>query len=182
MGRLKPSWDERYRQGYGAGLAPAPFVVEQLVWLPSEVALLDVAGGRGRHAIWAAQRGMDVTLVDGSSAALELAQRELPGLRTLQWDLEEHGLPPGAWDVLVVHHFLHRPLLAAAGDALQPGGLCIFVQPTTTNLERHPRPSRRFLVEPGEARGLFGELEIVVYDESWRDDRHEARVVARRRA
>ena len=175
-----PSWDEKYRRGYGEGLAPAPFVLEQLGWLPNEVSLLDVAGGRGRHALWAAARGIDVTLVDASQVALDLVHAANPRVHTLRRDLEVDGLPPGTWDVVLIHHFLDRSLLASVRAALKVGGICVFAQPTTTNLERNERPSRRFLLEPGEARGLLPGLQIQVYEESWRDGRHESRVVATR--
>jgi hypothetical protein len=48
------------------------------------------------------------------------------------------------------------------------------------NLERHARPSARFLVEPNELLRLVAPLEIVAYREGWLDDRSLARVLARR--
>jgi len=86
--------------------------------------------------------------------------------------------------VVVCTLYLHRPLFASVTEALAPRGVFVFVQPTARNLERHPKPSRRFLLEPGELETLVPPaLEVVVLDESWSDDgHHEARLVARRRA
>ena len=53
----------------------------------------------------------------------------------------------------------------------------------TTNLERHDRPSRRFLVEPGAvvAWAQEGRLKIVSYIEHWTDEgRHEAQLLETR--
>jgi hypothetical protein len=62
---------------------------------------------------------------------------------------------------------------------LAPGGwLCCEIA-TVRNLERHARPSRRFLLEAGELRALCEPLESVFYDEDWHDGRHVARSVAR---
>jgi tellurite methyltransferase len=54
------------------------------------------------------------------------------------------------------------------------------LQPTVTNLERHPKPPRSFLLESGELAGLVTGLEVLELEESWSDDGfHEARLVAR---
>ena len=42
-------------------------------------------------------------------------------------------------------------LIASAATGLAPGGRLIWIHPTTTNLERHAKPSARFLLDLGEA-------------------------------
>ena len=66
-------------------------------------------------------------------------------------------------------------------QGLARGGLLLYVHSTMRNLERHDRPSKRFLLAEGELRTAFaGALEIVSYDEGWLDGgRHEARLLAR---
>jgi len=50
---------------------------------------------------------------------------------------------------------------------------------TTTNLERHERPSSRFLLDPGELPDLVPDLEVVEFTEAWRSNNaHEAWLVA----
>lgn len=52
--------------------------------LPPDGHVLDAGGGAGRYAVWLAERGYEVTLVDLSEAQLRIADRELAdrGLRS----------------------------------------------------------------------------------------------------
>ena len=69
-------WDARYRER-GAGLRePSGFLDALDDLLPRRGRALDVAGGTGRHALWLARRGLDVTLADISGVALEVAREE----------------------------------------------------------------------------------------------------------
>jgi tellurite methyltransferase len=87
------------------------------------------------------------------------------------------------FDLVLIFHFLERRLFPRLRDLLAPGGLVVFVQPTTTNLERHAHPSARFCLQPGEARTLASSsgLELVRLDEGWlAEGRHEALLLLRR--
>jgi SAM-dependent methyltransferase len=150
--------------------------------LPRRGRALDAAGGAGRHTLWLASRGLDVTLVDVSDVAVTLARAA--GIADARvWDLEEQGAPPGPWDLILSFHYLHRPLFAAYAEALAPGGMLVVVQPTRRNLERHPRPPAPFLLDEGELPRLVPGLELLRYDEGWLEEgRHEARLLARRPA
>jgi SAM-dependent methyltransferase len=167
--------------------APSAFLVAQAERLPARGCALDLAGGPGHDAMWLAERGLDATLVDVSDVALgraraEAARRGLR-LRVVACDLEEHGPPVGPWDVVTCFNYLQRALFTRWPALLAPGGLLFFSQPTRLNLERHPKPGSRFLLEPGELAALLpSELEVLVLSEGWTDaGRHEARVVAQRR-
>ena len=95
--------------------------------------------------------------------------------------MEHEPFPPGPWDLAVVVHYLHRPLLRALPIVLAPGGTLVVIQPTRTNLQRHAKPSERFLLEDGELPRLVSDLELLHYEEGWLDEgRHEAVLVARR--
>lgn len=176
-------WEARYGLG-GASVKPASSLVHLSGWLPPPGRAVDLAGGAGRHALWLARRGFAVTVVDRAEAGLQLAARRAAArgleVTTQVRDLEAEGPPPGPWDLVLVHHYLDRPTLAGLAATLAPGGRALFVQPTARNLERHPRPSRRWLLDEGEAAGLFPGLEVLHLDESWAFGRHEARVVAER--
>jgi tellurite methyltransferase len=172
-------WDERYRRRGAEAAAASPFLDELDGLLPRQGRALDVAGGAGRHARWLARRGLAVTLVDISSEALALAGAGGVPLTLIRADLETDPLPPGPFDVVVSCHFLRRELFAAFPTVLAPGGLLVYVQPTRSNLLRHPSPSARFLLEDGELPGLVQGLEILRYQEGW-FGQHEARLVARR--
>ncbi len=179
-------WDARYRER-GEGLRePSGFLSALGDLLPRRGRALDVAGGTGRHALWLARRGLDVTLTDISGIALEVARAEAGRagvvLHTLMRDLEAEPLPPGPWDVVLCVEFLWRPLFASIPSALAPCGLLVVSHPTLANLERHARPGPEHLLGAGELLELARGLEILRYDEGWQDEgRHEARLVARRR-
>ncbi len=176
-------WNARWRSGAGDA-DPSAFLVELDPLLPRAGTALDVAGGAGRNAVWLARRGLAVTCADVSPVALALARGRASAagvaLRTVVVDLEREPLPRGPFDLIVSVDFLHRPLVAAAADALAPGGLLVMVQATRTNLTRNPHPSARYLLDDGELPGLVGGLRIVRYAEGWFDGRHEARVLASR--
>ncbi|HYG67589.1 MAG TPA: class I SAM-dependent methyltransferase [Anaeromyxobacteraceae bacterium] len=179
-------WNARYAEE-AAIAAPSPFVVGLDALLPRTGRALDLAGGSGRHALWLARRGLAVTLADVSDVALATAERsaraEGLGLVTRLVDLAVEPVPAGPWDVVVCTYFLHRPVFAQVRDALAPGGLFAFAHATRTNLERHPRPGPRHVLEDGELSTLAGGLglEVLRLDEGWLESgRHEARVVLRR--
>ena len=180
-------WNEKYLAGR-AGSADASAHLPVLAHLlPESGRALDVAGGAGRHAIWLARRGLEVTLTDISDEALQIARRRMEradvSLTTLRADLLEEPFPTGPWALIVSFHFLHRPLFDAFRQHLAPGGILVFVQATKSNLERFERPSPSHLLEDGEAPSLVADLEILHYEEGWlREGRHDAVLVARRNA
>jgi tellurite methyltransferase len=175
-------WDARWTARGDAPLSePSPWLTS-ITSLPASGRALDVGSGSGRHALWLAAHGLDVTAVDISPIALERAEHEAGRrglrLRTVCMDLDG-DMPEGLWDVVLLSNFLHRPLLGRAADLLVPGGQLIVDHPTRTNLERHERPSARFLLEDGELPSLVPGLRIVHHSEAWRDNgRHEAHFIA----
>lgn len=183
-------WDARYREEGPCARrpsSPSSLITALDDLLPRRGRALDVAGGAGRHAVWLAGRGLDVTLVDVSPVGVDLARQAARAagvaLDARVVDLERDALPPGPWDLIVDFHYLQRSLLPALAQALTPGGLLVLVQPTRTNLERHPRPGPAHLLDDGELARLAAglPLEVVRLDEGWLDEgRHEARLVARR--
>jgi 2-polyprenyl-3-methyl-5-hydroxy-6-metoxy-1,4-benzoquinol methylase len=177
-------WNERY--AHDDERREASRVVTDLeAWIPRAGRALDLAGGSGRHAIWLAQRGLEVTLVDVSDVALGIAREHARAANVTiaaeQRDLETEGLPKGPWDLILCVHYLQRSLFDRFADALAPHGRLVFVQPTKRNLERHAKPSERFLLGEGELPTLVRGLALLHYEEGWVvEGRHEARLVAER--
>jgi hypothetical protein len=129
--------------------------------------------------------GWQVTLVEASEQALEIAAQRAEDagvdITLIQSDLTIDELPDGPWDLVMIIHYLQRDLFPAVIDRLASGGLLATSVATVRNLERRERPPLPFLLGEGEAPSLVRGLEIVYYEEDWSiEDRHEARLVARK--
>ncbi len=183
----RQKWNEKYAGwAQDAPREPSAVLVGLDEHLPRRGRALDVAGGAGRHGIWLAQRGLDVTIADVSRVGLAIASQRATQagvtLTTLETDLQAAPFPPGPWDLIVSVCYLWRPLFAVYLAALAPGGTLAIVQPTQRNLERYDKPPAGFLLDEGELPRLVSGLEIMHYEEGWlADDRHDAVIVARRR-
>jgi tellurite methyltransferase len=185
----RTKWDARYSEG-GPSDAPTPWLVSWMKRadegiLPRSSRVLDVAGGAGRNAIWLAQQGFDVTLVDVSPVGIALAEKRAKDagvtITTRVMDLEAESLPEGPWDVIVQMHYLDRALFPHYAELLLPSGLLFVEHPTKANLMRHAKPGAAYLLEDGELPTLCDDFVIVSYGEGWNEvGRHEARLVARR--
>lgn len=183
-------WNERYSERGEMNREPDSYLVSLDPILPRCGRALDVAGGCGRHAIWLAARGLEVTVADVSEVGLERAEASARDagvmIHTLATDLTSESLPEGPWDVIVDFFYLQRSLFAGFVRALAPGGYLVFAQPTMTNLQRHPQPGSRFLLQDGELPELIANLatpglHVIDYREGWTaEGQHEARLLAQR--
>ena len=151
----------------------------------------DLACGRGRHALAAAELGARVVAIDRSRDALrELGERagsRALAIQRLRADLEAtRAIPlrPGSCGAVLVFRFLSRPLAPAIVECLAPGGLLLYETFTVHQRDAGYGPRNpAFLLEPGELRRLFAELEVLSCSEGWTEDpRPEAlaRLAARR--
>ena len=129
--------------------------------------VLDVASGRGRHALWLASRGWEVHAVDRDAAALaELDERARSrGLvvHTDCIDLEREDVDLGTerYGTVLVFNYLHRPLFPSIVRALLPGGVLLYETFTIGQRERgHPR-NPNFLLQDGELPTLVAPLDIL---------------------
>jgi SAM-dependent methyltransferase len=159
--------------------APSPFFLAHLdavVAASRAGPVVDLACGRGRHALCAAEAGARVVAMDRDPAFLaELAQRargrDLP-LASVRCDLETpHGIPirSGSCGAILVFRFLFRPLAGAIVAALRPGGLLLYETFTRGQAELAGGPSNpAFLLAPGELPTLFPGLEIEAHWEGTR--------------
>jgi tellurite methyltransferase len=177
-------WNARYAEGPLA-TEPSSFLREVAPRFPLRSRVLDVAGGSGRNAVWLAEQGHLVTVVDVSVAGLGLTGRAAAAagveVTPRLADLDEVELLPGPWDVILDFHYLNRGLFPAFLQRLRPGGLLVFCQATVRNLERHARPPRRVLLAPGEGPGLLAGFELIVAREGWSaEGRHEFEALARK--
>jgi tellurite methyltransferase len=129
--------------------------------------VLDLACGNGRNGIYLVSQGQSVVFADRQQAKLDEIARKLQGneLATF-WavDFEETGCNPltgHSYASILVFRYLHRPLMAAIKDSVQPGGLVIY-ETFTADQPRFGRPSNaNFLLQPGELEEIFQGWEIL---------------------
>ena len=170
-----------------ARATPSRWLVDHLDLLPKGRRVLDVASGRGRHALALAAAGWTVHAIDRDVdvlAALQEAARGLAGTVTTEViDLEAGPVALGAdaYGGIVVFNYLYRPLMPALIDALEPGGVLLYETFTRGQAARgHPR-NPAFLLDEGELPRLVAPLQVLRSFEGERDGHLIASVVARRR-
>jgi hypothetical protein len=98
----------------------------------------------------------------------------------LRVDLEQTPLLAGSWNAISVLSYRPGALWPALRNALAPGGVLVVEVLHVLNAERHERPSRRWLAEPGEVAAGLGELEVLYLEEGWYQGRGLARAIARK--
>jgi SAM-dependent methyltransferase len=136
------SWDERYSTSelvWSAG--PNASVVEQVSGLTPARAL-DLAGGEGRNAVWLAEQGWDVELVEFSAVAIEKAaaiahHRGVPLRTTLADVTDAPELDPADLVLVCYLQLPTEPLAAAlrhAAGLVASGGTLLVIAHERDNL------------------------------------------------
>jgi len=167
-------WDERYRSGEHSQDVPDAFLVgcsEYWDLLRSRVAA-DLACGAGRHAAYLAEQGFQTTAIDFAVAGLEATRKRAAGrgveLETRMLDLEapDADLGTEVFDLIVVVHFLHRPLFERIKCALRPGGLIVYKTYTRDQLALPEGPTNpAYVLEANELLGEFHDYRVLRYEE-----------------
>jgi tellurite methyltransferase len=155
-------------------MSPSSFVAE---WIPELAArltpsrrALDLAMGRGRHALLLARHGFQTYGVDLKHDVVRDAVRSaaLDGLLVRGWcaDLTISPLPVEAFDLVVVTRYLQRNLFASIQRAVKPGGFVLYETFTVAQRLLGSGPtSADHLLEPGELRDRFGDWNVLFYEE-----------------
>src|SRR6266542_4273463 len=182
-------WDERYRSGAHTNDEPHPVVVELASKLPPGRAL-DVACGVGRHAIWLAERGWQVTAVDNSRVAIEIlrqrASEKVLAIDSRLADLERHEfiIEPEVYDLILNCCYLQRDLFPAIKAGARVGGVVIAVIAMVDDDTQIKPMNPAFLLKPGELRAEFEGWELMrEFEGKPAGDEHRramAEIIARR--
>lgn len=192
----RQTWNAKYAKGSHDSLTPDPFLIEAyenyVAPLMGESGsggrALDVAGGVGRHAIWLAQRGWHVTLVDISDEAISIARRNASAAKVaIDFQLEDVksfcDQPDEAqFDLILVFFYLQREHFPAFIRMLKPGGMVVCKTYTVEQLRLRPGqgPSHPMhLLKPNELLRAFSSLKILSYRETVKD-RGIAELVAKK--
>lgn len=168
-------------------IAPTRWLVDHARALPDAGDALDVASGTGRNAFWLAARGLNTLAIDRNASAIDAIRRTARdlglSLRAEVVDLEtaETTLPIAAFDLLVVVHYLHRPLFPALRSALKPGGILVYETFTRAQAQRGRPTNPAFLLGPGELPGLVSPLHVLFEREGDFEGKMVSSVIAVRR-
>ena len=161
-------WQQKYREANERGLV-AEVLLQNQHLLPAKGKALDLACGLGANALFLANKGLPCQAWDFSSVALEkldtsAREQQLP-IQTREIDLERDLFPDEQFDLIVVSHYLHRPLCHAICKALNPGGLLFYQTFCQLKTSTQGPSNPRFLLKENELLSLFPLLNPVVYRE-----------------
>jgi rhodanese-related sulfurtransferase len=169
-----------------AMVGPSPWVFECGDLIPRAGRALDVACGRGRHALLLASTGLHVTAVDRDAEALARLQAQADRLdlpvttRLLDLETGTPDLGDDGYDLVLVTRYLHRALMPQLLLSLAPGGVLLYETFLAQQAEvGHPK-NPDFLLQPGELRQLVAPLEVLREFEGEFDGNWIAAVAARR--
>jgi tellurite methyltransferase len=169
-------WNKKYREASaGTWRVPDPF----LPWAFSQYILpmfphggsaLDFAGGAGRHAIWLAEQGWGVTLIDISDAGVDLARQSAEQVATrvhfVVDDLTEFKASQTRFDLAMVFFYLNRRIFSEIVKSLRPGGLLIYKTNRVTAAPQMGQSANpAYLLQAGELLQLGAGMRILHHRE-----------------
>lgn len=182
-------WNEKYRTSPESWIEPdvfLPWAFRKFIQpaFPNGARALDLAGGAGRHAIWLAQQGWDVTLIDISETGVELARQKAgehaPHIHFVVDDLTQFRAAQTQFDVVMGFYYLDRMLFPEIVRAIRPGGLLVYKTYTIEqlNLSGGPKDASH-LLEAGELSRLVSGLDLL-WEQETVAEKATAEVVARK--
>jgi SAM-dependent methyltransferase len=171
--------------------AVSPWVARWAHLAPTGSAVLDVACGLGRHALYFSQLNYPIVALDKAQAAIDVVASQLPRNAQLlvadiengPWPLLHQGVPQ-QFGAVVVTNYLWRALLPTIVASVAPGGVLIYETFATGNASVG-KPSRPdFLLQPGELLAACADLRVVAYEDGFLSapERFVQRIVAVREA
>lgn len=170
-------WNRRYAAGEFSRL-PSPRLVELSHLLPHRTSTpagrplraLDLACGAGRNSLYLLSLGYEVDAWDVSDEGLRILLEQVPAgergrIHARQVDLEAGpvDIPAGAYDLVVVTLYLHRPLLPRIRRAVRPGGAVFYHSFYAAGPGLRHRPDHT--LQSGELLEAFRDWEILHYGE-----------------
>jgi SAM-dependent methyltransferase len=182
-------WDSKYEQGLPSLTEPDPFFIsayERFVnpSLSNAGVALDLAGGLGRHTLWLASRGWQVTVVDVSAVAIgKLRQAALElnvNVALIAGDAAEYKLEPAHFDLIVLFYHLDRSLFPRIVSALKPGGLLICKMSLRWDSGENSTTASTNPLHRNELPSLVPELDVLHHEEGPVRDRGVVEFVGRK--
>jgi tellurite methyltransferase len=176
-------WNRKYSEGSHRSLEPEPFLVNafaEFLRARPPGSALDVAGGAGRNALWLAQRGWRVKLIDISDTGVDLARENALVMLPSQPDATASlivaevmdlnarpDLGDEQYDLVIVFRYLQRELFPALIRALRPNGFLIYQTYTSAQAKCASGPTNpEYLLQTGEVLQAFSSLRVLHYGEN----------------
>ena len=159
-------WNERYGRGEHVRGEPMPLLVRVADRLEPGRAL-DLACGTGRHAVFLAERGWEVTAVDASHVGIELAKaaaRERGvevDWRVIDLERDAFEIEAEAYDLIAVFYYLQRSLFRQIRAGVRPGGLVVAAIHMVDESPEIKQMNPSYLLQPGELRAEFHGWELL---------------------
>jgi tellurite methyltransferase len=183
-------WNQRYRDEPNRWIEPDPFLAQAFAkyvqpLFPRGGRALDLAGGAGRHSIWLAKQGWEVTLIDIVGTAVEQARQKAgpaaPHIQFVVDDLTRFRASQTQFDLVMGFFYLERGIFPEILQAAWPRGLVVYKTYTVEQLKLPGGPKDpSHLLSSGELLRLVDGLEVLHYRETVAE-KATAEVVARRR-
>jgi tellurite methyltransferase len=183
------TWDERYSGGKYSTDKPHRLLIE-LAGKLKPARVLDLACGAGRHAVFLAEKGWQVTAVDNSAVGIEIARQRAKekgvtiDFRVADLETGEFAIEPDAYDLIGDFYYLQRDLFVPMKAGVKAGGIIV----STVHIYGAGEDAGNFLLREGELREYFRDFEIRHYHETSKTDtdagehhRRTAEIVAGRR-
>lgn len=169
-------WNQRYTESPSSWTEPDTFLIrayEEFLVNAQPGTALDIAGGAGRNAVWLAERGWRVKLIDISDVALAMGREKFKALKAkgdLQTEIVDlnsiQHLGTEQYDLITVFYFLRRELFPAMARALKPGGTLIYRTYTVDRMKVPGGPSDpKYLLQPNELLHAFPAVRVLHYHE-----------------
>ena len=150
---------------------PSPWVKKYAHLVPNGP-ILDVASGRGRHAIFFHSLGHPITAIDKNIASLAKLKK-YKNSEIISADLEtptsifskSQPLHGRQFNGIIVVNYLYRPLIEDLLTALRPGGVLIYETFALGNeLFSRPRNPSHLLKSEELINLVQGKLQIIAYE------------------
>ncbi|MDR7928659.1 methyltransferase domain-containing protein [Acidithiobacillus thiooxidans] len=159
-------WNNCYARSDPQQAPPLPLLKAQAALLPAQGKALDLACGRGANALFLARRGLETWAWDYADPAIAAVQQAAAGLSLHAQCRDVLAQPPepDCFDVIVVAHFLHRPLFPILAQAIKAHGLLFYETWAGPYAGRGPQ-NPDFRLRPGELNHAFPGLKLLMLEE-----------------
>ncbi len=176
-------WGRRYENEPASVSAPDELLATHAHLLTGGRGL-DVACGRSGNALFLAQHGYRMDVVDISFKAVsdlmtEAAHSGLP-VRAFVADLDDYPLPRAAYDLVTVFYFFDVKLMPPIAACLKPRGLLFYATFNQNHRSLKPEFNPDYLVSSQGLAPYFTDLEILLHDVTAGADGNICRLIAQK--